>query len=104
MSYRDGASTLGVAAPMTAGVLSGLTEVRIAEAMTRAENVACGSGHTRCLALPDPVDEARKTCTPKGRCLIGGTRGVIVSNGGRDSWDVWLDRHTGEKRLRRQTR
>ena len=25
-------------------------------------------------------------------------------NAGRDSWDVWLDRHTGEGRLRHRTR
>jgi hypothetical protein len=27
---------------------------------------------------------------------------VLVANAGRDSWDVWLDLHTGEGRLRRQ--
>ena len=70
--------------------------------MARAEKVACGSGTACCFALPDPVDEARKTCTPKGRCLIGGTRRVISAEDGRTSFDVWLDLHTGEGRLRRQ--
>jgi hypothetical protein len=75
-----------------------LTEKRIAEAMACAEKAACGSGNLRCFALPDPVDEVRKTCTPKGRCLIG----WIVAEGGRTSYDVWLDRHTGKGRLRRR--
>ena len=75
-----------------------LTEKRIAEAMARAERVACRPGEGRCDALPDPVEIARATCTPKGRCKIG----WIVANSGRDSWDVWLDVHTGEGRLRRR--
>jgi hypothetical protein len=41
---------------------------------------------------------ALSTCTPKGRCKIG----WIVSHGGRASWDVWLDLHIGEGRLRQQ--
>ena len=86
--------------PMTE---SELTEERIAEAMARAAKVACGSGNQRCFALPDPVDEVRKTCTPKGRCMIGGTRRVIVAEGGRTSYDVWLDVHAGEGRLRHRT-
>ena len=44
-----------------------------------------------------PLEETRQTCTPKDRCLSG----WIVSKGDRDSWDVWLDVHTGEGRLRR---
>jgi hypothetical protein len=73
-----------------------LTEERIAEAMARAERVACRPGEGRCYALPDPVEHARASCTPKGRCRIGWT----ISSGGRESWDVWLDVHTGEGRLR----
>ncbi len=76
-----------------------LTEERIAEAMARAERVACRPGDDRCYPLPYAAEEARKTCTPKGRCTIG----WIVANAGRDSWDVWLDLHTGEWRLRRRT-
>ena len=33
----------------------------------------------------------------------GGTRRVIVGEGGPTSYDVWLDRHTDEGRLRRRT-
>src|SRR5215204_3623962 len=72
-----------------------LTEERIAEAMARAEKVACRPGDDRCYPLPHSAVEARKTCTPKGRCKIG----WIVANSGRDSWDVWLAVHTGEGRL-----
>jgi hypothetical protein len=75
-----------------------LTEDMIAEAMTRAERVACRPGAGRCYALPDSVDVARATCTPQGRCKIG----WIIADGGRSSFDVWLDLHTGEGRLRRQ--
>jgi hypothetical protein len=78
-----------------------LTEELIAEGMARAERVAC-QGHARCFALPDPLAEAGTTCTPKGRCLIGGTRRVILANSGRESWDVWLDVQTGEGRLQRR--
>ena len=65
-----------------------LTEDMIAEAMARAEKVACSPGNSRYFALPGPVVEARKTCTPKGRCLIGATLRVIVAKGGRTSWDA----------------
>jgi hypothetical protein len=76
-----------------------LTEEQIAEAMARAERVACRSGDDRCYPLPSGVEGARATCTPKGRCKVG----WIVANAGRESWDVWLDLHTGEGRLRRQS-
>ena len=75
-----------------------LTEELIAEGMVRAEKVACGAGHGRCFALPDPLEEARKTCTPLGRCKVG----WIIAEGGRTSYDVWLDVHTDEGRLRPQ--
>jgi hypothetical protein len=65
-----------------------LTEERIAEAMARAEKVACRPGDDRCYPLPYSAEDARKTCTPKGRCLIG----WIIAEGGRTSYDVWLDR------------
>jgi hypothetical protein len=76
-----------------------LTEELIAEAMARAEKVACTPGDQRCLPLPYDVVGALATCTPKGRCKVG----WIVANSGRDSWDVWLDVHTGEGRLRHRT-
>ena len=63
-----------------------------------AVKVACQPGDGRCHALPDSGEVARVSCTPKGRCKVG----WIVSKGGRESWDVWLDLHTGEGRLRRQ--
>jgi hypothetical protein len=75
-----------------------LTDEQIAEAMARAEKVACRPGDDRCYPLPYGVEDARASCTPKGCCNIG----WIVANSGRDSWDVWLDLHTGEGRLRRR--
>jgi hypothetical protein len=78
------------------------TEERIAEAMARVEQVARRPGDHRCLPRPDAGARARATCTPKGRGKIGGARRVIVANAGRAAWDVWLDLHTGEGRLRRQ--
>ncbi len=79
-----------------------LTQEMIEEGMARAEKVACRPGDARCYPLPYGVEDARASCTPKGRCNVGGTRRVIVANSGRDAWDVWLDLHTGEGRLRRQ--
>jgi len=79
-----------------------LTEDMMAEGMARAEKVACRPGEGRCYAFPNPVEDVSASGTPKGRCRIGGTRRVIVSHGGRENWDVWLDLHTGEGRLRRQ--
>ena len=75
-----------------------LTDEMIAEAMARAEKVTCTPGDQRCLPLPYDVAGALSTCTPKGRCKIG----WIVADAGRKAWDVWLDLHTGEGRLRRQ--
>jgi hypothetical protein len=75
-----------------------LTQEMLDAGMARAEKAACGSFNQRCYAFPDPIEEARKSCTPKGRCKIG----WIIAEGGRTSYDVWLDIHTGEGRLRRQ--
>jgi hypothetical protein len=74
------------------------SEKVIAEAMARAEKVACRPGDGRCYAFPDRLVDALATCTPKGRCKVG----WIISKGGRESWDVWLDLETGEGRLWRQ--
>jgi hypothetical protein len=79
-----------------------LSEEAIAEALARAEKVACRPGDQQCYPFPHRLVDARPSCTLKGRCKVGGTRRVIVANSGRDSWDVWLDIHTGEGRLRRQ--
>ena len=43
-------------------------------------------------------EDARATCTPKGRCKVG----WIVSKGGRESFDVWLEVSTGLVKLIRQ--
>ena len=43
----------------------------IAEAMARAEKVACRPGDGRCYAFPDRLSDALATCTPKGCCKVG---------------------------------
>jgi hypothetical protein len=78
-------------------VVSELTEEMIAAAMARAEARAC-SGSGRCYTLPSDVESARGRCTPKGRCRVG----LIVSKGGRESFDVWLEVRTGLVKLIRQ--
>ena len=75
-----------------------LTQEMLDEAMARAEKAACAPGDDRCYPLADPLHEAQQTCTPKGRCKIG----WIVRASGRESFDVWLDVHTGEGQLRKQ--
>jgi len=72
----------------------GLTEELITSAMAKADARAC-VGNPRCFALPDPLYAARETCTPKGRCKVG----WIVSRGGRESFDVWLEVSTGLVKL-----
>ena len=79
-----------------------LTEERITAAMAKADARVC-VGRDRCYAFPHPLEHARETCTPKGRCKVGGTRRVIVSRGGRESWDVWLEVSTGLVKLVAQT-
>jgi len=49
-----------------------LTEERIAEAMVRAEKVACHPGEGRCYAFPDPVEDLRASCTMKECSTVGG--------------------------------
>jgi hypothetical protein len=71
-----------------------LTEEAIAAAMTKAEARVC-VGHHRCFAYPDRLEDALATCTPKGRCKVG----WIVSKGGRESWNVWLEVSTGLAKL-----
>ena len=75
-----------------------LSQEMIDEGMARAEKVACSPGDHCCLPLPNRLEDARASCTPKGRCMIG----WIVDDSGRTAWDVWLDVHTGEGRLRRR--
>jgi hypothetical protein len=67
------------------------------EAMIWAEKLAC-RGDGRCFAMPHILPDALASYTPQGWCTVGS----IVTNGGRDAYDVWLDLHTGEGRLRRR--
>jgi hypothetical protein len=74
-----------------------LTEAMITAAMAKAEARVCVQSD-RCYAFPHPLEDALASCTPKGRCNVG----WIVSRGGRESWDVWLEVHTGLVKLIRQ--
>jgi hypothetical protein len=74
-----------------------LTDELIAAAITRADARVC-AGHDRCYAFPDPLHDARETCTPKERCKIG----WIVRLSGRESWDVWVEVSTGLAKLIRR--
>ena len=71
-----------------------LTDEKITAAIAKADRRAC-VGSDRCFAFPDRVEDARQTCTSKGRCTVG----WIVSRGGRESWDVWLEVRTGLVKL-----
>ena len=79
-----------------------LTDDKITAAMAKADARVC-VGNARCFALPHLLQEARASCTPKGRCTVGGTRRVFVSKGGRESFGVWLEVRTGLVKLIRQT-
>jgi len=74
-----------------------LTDDMIAAAMAKADARVC-VGSDRCYAFPHPLVHARETCTPKGRCKVG----WIVSKGGRESHDVWLEVSTGLVKLIRR--
>jgi hypothetical protein len=74
-----------------------LTEAMITAVMAKAYARVCG-GSDRCFAFPYPLEAARESCTPKGRCKVG----WIVSRGGRESFDVWLEVATGLVKLIRQ--
>ena len=78
-----------------------LTDALITTAMAKADAQVC-VGNPRCYAFPDRLEDARASCTPKGRCKVGGTRRVILANAGRDSWDVWLEVRTGLVKLVRR--
>ena len=71
-----------------------LTEELITAAMAKAEARVC-VGSDRCYALPSDVETARARCTADGRCRVG----LIVSRGGRESFDVWLEVSTGLVKL-----
>ncbi len=74
------------------------TQEMIAEGMALTEKVACSPGVDRCLPLPNRLEDARASCTPKGRCRLG----WMVADSGGKAWDVGLDVQTGEGRLRPQ--
>ena len=76
---------------------SELTEEKIAAAMAKADKRVC-VGSDCCFALPHLLEDARETCPPKGRCRVG----LIVSKGGRERCDVWLEVSTGLVTLIRQ--
>jgi hypothetical protein len=69
----------------------------ITAAMAKANARVCVSSD-RCFAFPERLEDARETCTPKGRCRVG----WIVTRSGRESWDVWLDVSTRLVKLIRQ--
>jgi hypothetical protein len=71
-----------------------LTEAMITTAMAKADARVC-VGSDRCYAFPDRLEDARESCTSKGRCRVGG----IVTRSGRESWDVWLEVSTGLVKL-----
>jgi hypothetical protein len=63
-----------------------LTEEMIAAAMAKADARVC-VGSDRCYAFPDRLEDARESCTPKGRCKVG----WVVSRGRRESF------HSGDE-------
>jgi hypothetical protein len=71
-----------------------LTEEMISAAMAKADARVC-VGSDRCYAFPDRLEDVRASCTPKGRCRVD----WIVSKGGRESLDVWLEVRTGLVKL-----
>jgi hypothetical protein len=71
----------------------------ITAAMAKANARVC-VGSDRCYALASDVETARTRCTPTGRCRVG----LIVSRGGRESFDVWLEVATGLVKLIAQTK
>ena len=74
-----------------------LTEAMIAAAMAKADARVC-VGSDRCCAFPDRLEDAQASCTAKGRCKVG----WVISRGGRESFDVWLEVATGLVKLIRQ--
>jgi hypothetical protein len=74
-----------------------LTEAMISAAMAKADRRVC-VGSPRCFALPHRLEDARASCTSKGRCKVG----WIVSRGGRESHDVWFEVATGLVKLMRR--
>lgn len=74
-----------------------LTDELITAAMAKDRTRVC-VGSDRCYAFPHRLEDALASCTPKGRCNVG----WVVSKGGRESGDVWLEVATGLVKLIRQ--
>jgi hypothetical protein len=71
-----------------------LTEELITAAMAKADARVC-TGNQRCYPFPDRLEDARETCTRKGRCKVE----WIIRASGRESWDEWLEVSTGLVKL-----
>jgi hypothetical protein len=56
-----------------------LTDELITAAMAKADARVC-VGSDRCYAVPDRLQDARQTWTPKGRCNVGW---IVVRKGAR---------------------
>jgi hypothetical protein len=80
----------------TPAPLPELTDELIVAALERTRRAVCGALEERCYAFSFGVDGAKKRCTPSGR----GTIGWVQRDNSRQAWDAWLDRRTGEGRLR----
>ena len=63
-----------------------LTEEMVTAAIAKAETRVC-VGSDRCYVFPHRLEDALASCTAKGRCKVG----WVVSKGGRESFDVWLE-------------
>jgi hypothetical protein len=74
-----------------------LTEAMLTAAMAKADRRVCVGSH-RCFALPHRLEDARASCTLRGPCKVG----WIVSQGGQEAHDVWLEVRTGLVKLIRQ--
>jgi len=75
-----------------------LSEEMIVAPMAKADARVC-VGNDRCYAFPNRLEDAIRTCTPKGRCKGG----WVVSKGGRERWNGWLEVSTGLVRLMPQS-
>jgi hypothetical protein len=67
------------------------TGVEVATISGAASDARVCAGTVRCYAFSDRLEDARETCTLKGRCRVG----WIVRWDGRESWDVWLEVGSG---------
>ena len=67
-----------------------VTQELIEDGMARAEKVACRPGDHWCYPFANRLEDAQSGCMPKDRRRIGGTRRVILGNGGRDTRGGWL--------------